>query len=265
MSGGGSPAPIRALLIDVDGTLLAGDGRPMPGAPEAMAAIRRAGIPYLLATNTTRMPVAAIARRLEDAGIPVPPERILSAARAAAGWLHARNASSATVLLPPACREDFPGLDLDAPRPEFVVAGDLGRGWTFDVLQRAFRALLDGAGLVAIQRNRWWDPGDGPTLDAGPFVAALEYAADVTATLVGKPSSAFFAVALERLGAPPEATAMVGDSLVNDIAGAQDAGIAGVLVTRGGGDPAQPQRPGVRPDAVIETMAALPALLGIGA
>jgi len=254
---------IRALLIDVDGTLLTGDGRPMPGAPEAMAAVRRSGMPYLLATNTTRMPVSAIARRLGAAGIPVPPERILSATRAAGHWLRGRGASSAMVLLPAACREDFPGLDLDAERPESVVVGDLGTGWTFETLQRAFRALLGGAGLLAIQRNRWWDPGDGPTLDAGPFVAALEYAADVTATLVGKPSPAFFAAALERLGAEARETAMVGDSLVNDIAGAQDAGIAGVLVRKGGGDPAQPHRPGVRPGAVIATMAELPGVLGL--
>ena len=256
---------IRALLIDIDGTLLSGDGRPMPGAPEAMAAIGRARIPYLLATNTTRMPVGAIAARLAAAGIPVPPERILSATRAAADWLRERGASRVMVLLPPACREDFDGIDLDSPRPRFVVAGDLGRGWTFDVLQRAFRALLDGAGLVAIQRNRYWNPGDGPTLDAGPFVAALEYAAGVTATLVGKPSPAFFTLALDRLGAPPGETAMVGDSLINDVAGAQEAGIPGILVRAGGGDPAQPRRDGVQPDATIQTMAQLPGLLGIPA
>jgi len=255
--------PIRALLIDIDGTLLSGDGRPMPGAAEAMAAVERAGIPFLLATNTTRMPVSAIAGRLAEAGMAVPADRILSATRAAALWLEDRGASSAMMLLPPACRGDFPGIDLDGDDPEFVVVGDLGHGWNFDVLQRAFRALLGGAGLLAIQRNRWWDPGDGPTLDAGPFVAALEYAADTTATLVGKPSPAFFATALARLGAGPEETAMVGDSLVNDVAGAQDAGIAGILVRRGGGDPAQPGRPGVRPDAVLETMAELPELLGL--
>ncbi len=257
-------SPLEALLIDIDGTLLSGTSDPMPGAQEAMAAVREAGIPYLLATNTTRMPVRDIRDRLANAGIPVPLERILSASKAAAEWLLSRGSENVLLLLPEACREDFSGLDLGAPRPDYVVVGDLGPGWNFDVLQRAFRALLDGAGLVAIQKNRYWNPGPGPTLDAGPFVAALEYAADTEATLVGKPSQAFFATALARLGAEPKSSAMVGDSLVNDVAGAQAAGLRGFLVRAGGGDPAQADWGEVRPDAVLETMAELPHLLGHG-
>lgn len=255
---------LEALLIDIDGTLLTGSSDPMPGAQEAMAAIRRAGVPYLLATNTTRMPVRTIGDRLANAGIPVPHDRILSASKAAAEWLLSAGAGSALLLLPSACREDFSGLDLDADEPDYVVVGDLGAGWTFDVLQRAFRALLEGAGLVAIQRNRYWNPGGGPILDAGPFVAALEYAADTEATLVGKPSRAFFATALARLGVEPKSSAMIGDSLVNDVAGAQAAGLRGILVRAGGGDPAQADRGEVWPDAVLETMAELPHLLERG-
>lgn len=255
-------AAIRGLLVDIDGTLLAGDGAALPGAREAMRAIQRAGIPYLLATNTTRMPVRAICERLLAQGIDVPRDRILSATRAAADWLQARGAASAMMLLPEPCREDFAGIDLDAASPEYVVAGDLGRGWSFDVLQSAFRAILGGAGLVAIQKNRYWDPGSGPTLDAGPFVAALEYAAGVTATLVGKPSPAFFATALARLGVQPHQAAMVGDSLVNDVAGAQAAGLTGILV-RGGGDPAQPDWGEIHPDAVLDSIADLPTLLNL--
>jgi phospholysine phosphohistidine inorganic pyrophosphate phosphatase len=255
---------LQALLIDIDGTLLTGTSDPMPGAREAMAAVREADIPYLLATNTTRMPVRDIGSRLAHAGIPVPQDRILSASKAAAEWLLSQGAESALLLLPPACREDFSGVDLDAPEPDYVVVGDLGNGWTFDALQLAFRALLDGAGLVAIQKNRYWNPGGGPTLDAGPFVAALEYAAATEATLVGKPSQAFFATALARLGAEPKSSVMIGDSLVNDVAGAQAAGLRGILVRAGGGDPAQADWGEVRPDAVLETMEELPRLLEHG-
>ncbi len=253
-------AEIRGLLVDIDGTLLAGDGSALPGAREAMAAIQRAGVPYLLATNTTRMPVRAIRERLLAQGIHVPGERILSATRAAVEWLRARGATTAMMLLPEPCREDFAGIDLAAPSPEYVVVGDLGRGWNFDLLQAAFRAILEGAGLVAIQRNRSWDPGTGPTLDAGPFVAALEYAAGVEATLVGKPSPAFFATALSRLGLRPDETAMVGDSMVNDVAGAQAAGLAGILVHPTGRHAGEE----IRPDAVLPSIADLPGWLGLG-
>ncbi len=255
-------AGIHGLLLDIDGTLLAGDGTALPGAREAVGAMQRAGVPYLLATNTTRMPVRSIRERLLAQGIDVPQDRILSATRAAVDWLKARGAASVMMLLPDPCREDFAGMDLDAASPEYVVAGDLGRGWSFDVLQGAFRVLLGGAGLVAIQKNRYWNPGTGPTLDAGPFVAALEYAAGMKATLVGKPSPAFFATALARLGIQPHQAVMVGDSVVNDVAGAQAAGLKGVLV-RGGGDPAQPGLGPVQPDAVLASIADLPAWLNL--
>lgn len=35
---------------------------------------------------------------------------------------------------------------------------------------------MDGAELVARQRDRYWLKGDALVLDPGPFVAALEYA-----------------------------------------------------------------------------------------
>ena len=73
-------------------------------------------------------------------------------------------------------------------RPEAVDVGDLGRDWTFDRLNQAFRQLLNAARLVAIQKNRYWKSEAGWSLDAGPFVAALEFASGVEATVVGKPA-----------------------------------------------------------------------------
>ena len=69
---------------------------------------------------------------------------------------------------------EFTGIDVDEETPEYVVVGDLGASFTFARLNRAFRALLNGAKLVALHKKRHWRTSEGPFLDAGPFVMALE-------------------------------------------------------------------------------------------
>ncbi len=71
------------------------------------------------------------------------------------------------------------------------------------------------------------------SLDAGPFVVALEYALGREATVLGKPSADFFRAALDSLGCGPEQAVMVGDDVEADVGGALAAGIAGLLVRQG--------------------------------
>jgi ribonucleotide monophosphatase NagD (HAD superfamily) len=84
-----------------------------------------------------------------------------------------------------------------------------------------------------MHRNLYWRTTTGLELDGGAYVAGLEAAANVTATICGKPSPAFFASALELLGMPAGRVAMVGDDIVNDVLGAQACGLTGVLVQTG--------------------------------
>lgn len=53
--------------------------------------------------------------------------------------------------------------------------------------------VLDGAPLIAIHKARYYKRRDGLALGPGPFVAALEYATDRNAIVVGKPEKSFFA------------------------------------------------------------------------
>ena len=182
---------------------------------------------------------------------------------AAARWLAEQGARRVSLLLSEEAFEEFTEFEIDDIEPEFVVVGDLAEHWTFDVLNGAFRALERGAGLVAIQKNRSWDAGQGLQLDAGPFVAALEYATGQEAVLVGKPSPAFFSTATASLGVAPSRVAVVGDGLETDIRGAHDAGCLGVAVRTGTFSEeglARLERP---PDAVLDSIAELPAWLGI--
>jgi HAD superfamily hydrolase (TIGR01458 family) len=152
-------------------------------------------------------------------------------------------------------------------RPEVVLVGDLGERWTYTLLQEAFEYLLDGALLVALSRDRYFKRGDRLALDAGPFVAALEYAASRAALVAGKPSPEFFgaAVASLGLGEGVRDVVMVGDDLWSDIRGAQQAGYQGWLVRTGKYRESALRESGVTPDRVLESVVDVAAELGLPA
>ncbi len=252
---------VAGVLLDLDGTLYEAD-TPIRGAADTVARLRRAGLSVRFATNTTRLSRRVLGDRLAAFGIAATVDEIVSAPVAAATWLRAAGIRRVALCLPDVTFEDFAEFERTTERPEAVVVGDLGSAWTFERLNGAFRWLLDGAALVAVQKNRYWKTADGLTLDAGAFVTALEFAAGVTATLTGKPSPTFFAAAAASMGLAPADVLMVGDDAVSDVAGAKGAGCMGVLVRTGkfrpaddAGDPA--------PDLVIDSVADLPDALGL--
>ena len=89
-------------------------------------------------------------------------------------------------------------------------------------------------------------------------MAGLEYAADVEAIVVGKPSATYFAAAVEALDAEPGMTWMVGDDIEADVAGAQRFGLRTVLVRTGKFRPDTVERGDVRPDGIVSSIAHLP-------
>jgi HAD superfamily hydrolase (TIGR01458 family) len=246
----------RGALIDVDGTLLHGDAA-IPGAAEFLDRLDAAGIGWRLTTNTTRRPRAAVVEALAQAGIGgVPVERVLTPAILARERVLGSGRTRAALLVPEATHADLGGVIADEERPDWVVVGDLGAGFTWNRLDRAFHALLGGALLLALHRNpRWLDGDRGWQIDAGAFVAALECAASVTAEVVGKPSAAFFEMALASLGLPARAVVVVGDDPCNDGLGAARAGCRTALVRGAGASPREVE--GFQPDVVVDTVAAL--------
>ena len=245
---------MTGLLLDLDGTLYVG-ASPLPGAVEAIRAIADRGIPRRYLTNTTRLSRRGIAELLGRMGFAIGEEEIFTAPLAARRWMENQGFRRVALYVPEAAREDFVDLDVVAEAPEAIVVGDLGEGWTFDVLNEAFRHLLDGAELVALQKNRYWRRGDGLALDAGPFVAALEYAVGRDAVVVGKPSVDFFALAASSLGVPAGGVTVIGDDVEADGGGAQAAGMRGVLVRTGKYREDVLERSGVRPDRVADSLA----------
>lgn len=133
----------------------------------------------------------------------------------------------------------------------------------YRALNRAFRCVMAGVELIALQKNRYWLRADGLALDVGPFVAALEYATGRAAFVVGKPARGFFDEVMSGLGAVPEATAMVGDDIESDIRGALDNGLAAILVRTGKYREDRVRESGIEPTATIDSIADLPALIGV--
>ncbi len=249
----------RGVLLDLDGTLYE-DQRALPGAVGAVRRLRDAGLRLRFLSNTSRRPRRAVFVDLQEMGFTDDVNEVQTAPAVAAAWLATRGIRRVALLVANETQEDFPGFEIDETAPEAVVVGDLGDDWNVHTLNRAFRWLLGGADLVALQRNRYWKRQGDLVLDAGPFVAALEYAANVEATVVGKPSAAFFRMAVESLGLQPKEVVMVGDDLANDVGGAQAIGCPGVLVQTGKYRAGEEVGGAVAPDAVVESIAELPRL-----
>ena len=247
---------VKGFLIDLDGTLYQ-DGALIPGAKEIIEALRTTGRTVRFITNTTRKSRAMLVEDLNAMGLRVEAEEIFTAPLAAAAWLRHRGVERISLLLSGETFVEFSGFTIDDAIPQAVVVGDLGSAWNYEILNRAFRQLMQGAELVAIQKNRYWKTEGGLSLDAGPFVAALEYAAGKEAIVVGNPSRTFFERAVESMGLVPAETAMVGDDIESDVGGAQAAGLKGILVRTGKFTPKALEGSSVRPDLVLDTIADL--------
>jgi HAD superfamily hydrolase (TIGR01458 family) len=251
-----------AVLFDLDGTIW-DDDAVLPGVPDAVARVRAAGIRTRFVTNITRLPARALRDRLAAAGMPTPVEDVQTAPVAAAHWLRHGGIERVALYVAAGTREDFSGFTPDDAAPEAIVVGDLGSAWNFERLNRAFLQVMGGARLVALQRNRYWLTGGALALDAGAFVAALEYATGREAVVVGKPSRAFFDAAVRAVGCPPADVVCVGDDVANDIAGARAVGCRGVLVRTGKYRPGDETTVDPGPDALVDSVADLPGLFGI--
>lgn len=249
---------VTALLLDVDGVLVT-DWKPLPGAPETIEELRRRGVPFRFLTNTTTKTRRSLAGALQDAGFEVDPSEVLTAPSATAAYLRDRHPGARCFLVAKGdVADDLEGIELVDDGADVVVIGGAEENFTYDNLNRAFRMLLDGAALVTMHRNLYWKTSDGPTLDAGAFVAALEHAAGTEATVVGKPAAAFFDAGVAELGAPRHEVAMVGDDVQNDVLAARAAGLRGILVRTGKFNERALQQAGDRPDAIIDSIADVP-------
>lgn len=227
------PETAQGLLIDLSGVLHDGPNA-IEGSVDALKKLRDAGLPMHFVSNTSRKTREALHEQLRSLGFEIGLDEIFTAPRAARAWLNDRNART-LLLVHPDLEAEFAGLDIveHPEEAEAVLVGDAENRFNYPRLNTAFRALKEGALLLAFGKNRYFRDGDKLSLDAGPFVVALEFASGNEARIFGKPDRNFFQAAVDDLKLSPESVLMIGDDVESDVNGALAAGLQAALVRTG--------------------------------
>ena len=256
---------MKSFLIDLDGVLYVGN-KPVEGAKECLALMDDLGYNYRFVSNSTRRCRSSVAERMKGFGYDVLPEHIFTPPLAAIQRMNRSGKKRCYLLTTGDVHLEFrdAGISISDEDVDFVVVGDAGRDFTFDRLNKALRLIIEGAQILALEQDRYWQESDGLVLSTGPYVAALEYATGKKAELMGKPSPEFFQMALKDMGSLPDQAAMIGDDILTDVAGAQKLGMRGILVKTGKYREDLAKNSGVKPDLVLESLAELEKHLKAG-
>ena len=245
---------VQALMIDLDGVLYV-DEDVIPGAVEAVDQLRGSGLRLRFVTNTTARSRTQTLEKLARLGFSVAERELVTPAALAVRHCVERGRRRVALIMNEEVKRDFAELVETEDDCDAVIIGDLGEAFGYDVLNRAFRDVMNGAELVALQKNRYWMRPDGLSLDVGPFVAAIEFATGREAYVVGKPANGFFEQVLADVGVDAGQAAMVGDDVESDIGGALRAGLAAILVRTGKYRADQVRDSGINPSALVDSIA----------
>ena len=252
---------IKGVLIDLDGVLHQ-RGAAIPGSIEAIARLRQLNLDFRFITNTTRLPIRCVAGELAAIGVIAERSHLFTPALAARTYIKDHDLAP-YLLINSALKEDFAGAGGGSKRA--VVIGDAHHEFNYENLNEAFRLIEGGADFLALATNRSFRDADGQlSLDAGGFVAALEYATGRKSRVLGKPSPDFFHMAVEHMGLAPQNTVMIGDDAEFDVSAAIKAGLHGILVRTGKYKPRAEEGVEPRPDAVTGNLWEAVELIGEG-
>lgn len=220
---------IKAVFLDISGVLTIG-GSVIVGAVDAVKCLQHSAIEVRFLTNTSRQTRLAIFENLQKLGFDCRLEQIHTAPSAALDWLQ-QHGKRPYCLVHPDILSEF--ASLDQHDPDAVIIGDAADDLSYANLNHAFRLCLAGAALVGIGRNRYFRLDNEFLLDAGPFIAAIEYAADVEAIIMGKPSVEFFDQVVNSVDCENNEVLMIGDDVYGDVEGALKTGLQACLVQTG--------------------------------
>jgi HAD superfamily hydrolase (TIGR01458 family) len=251
---------IRALLIDLDGVLYV-EEEPIAGAAEALQRLREDGLGLRFVTNTTAHSRDRTLEKLARLKLRVDSNELVTPAALAVEHCLEQGHARVALIMNEEVKHDFAELEETTGRADAVIVGDLGAAFGYEVLNHAFRRVMGGAELIALQKNRYWMRADGLSLDVGPFVAAIEFASGREAYVVGKPAKGFFDQVLASVGVEASAAAMVGDDIESDIGGALRAGLDAILVRTGKYQEDRVRESGIQPTSVVDSIVDVPRLL----
>ncbi len=251
---------VRGFLIDINGVLYVGT-EPIAGAAAAVEYLQQHKIPHRFVTNNTTTPVWQLAQKLQALGLPVEESEIFSTITATQVYLQMRGIRRIYPVLRREVQAEFAEMFyFDSEKPQAIVIGDIGEAWDYELMDRLFHYVLNGAEIIALHKGKYWQTEEGLKLDIGAFVAGLEYVTDRTAVVIGKPSPEFFKMALRSVELQPNEVAMIGDDIESDVGGAKQLGMYGILVRTGKYREELAMHSAVLPDMIIDSIAALPQI-----
>lgn len=258
---------LQHLILDMDGVLWRGETA-LPGVVDFFATLRRKGIGVVLATNNATKVATQYKEKLAGLGVDIAADRILTSAEATAGYLSEQYPAGTTAYV-----VGESGLEVALRNREFNLLqsdGYVGQGEHADVvvvgftrhvcypqLASAAHLVNNGARFVGTNPDVTFPSEWGPLPGAGSLLAFLQAATGQEPLIVGKPNRAIFHEALARLGGTPQNTAMVGDRLETDIAGAQAAGLGTILLLSGVTGRQELDESDLQPDHVFDDLRAL--------
>jgi HAD superfamily hydrolase (TIGR01450 family) len=225
-----------SVVLDLDGCVWVGEAC-TPGAPEAIAELRAAGKRLAFLTNDGRQSPEEYVRKLWGLGVQASLEEVVTVGAAIQHFLAGRPRANVYVIGSPAifrhvsdAGHRIVNRTAAAGGVELVVVSGHDE-FNFRELRDATQAVIAGAEIIATDRDRTFPREDGLWPGSGTIVAALEYATERTARIIGKPQPEIFRTALDRLG--DGRTLVVGDRIDIDLGGAAAAGLDAAIVLTG--------------------------------
>lgn len=225
-----------ALLLDLDGTVWAGDTA-IPHAVDAITAAQQEGVAAAFITNNASKAPEDVAQKLRGIGLDGQSDDVMTSAQAAVQLAaqHAEPGSAILVVGAPSfvdlVREaGFVPVTSADDNPVAVLHGHSpDNGWR--QLSEAALAIQRGATYIASNLDSTLPMDRGFMVGNGSMVAAVTNATGVTPQAAGKPGPAMFELAKKNLGA--DRPLVVGDRLDTDIAGGVAAGMDTLHVLTG--------------------------------
>lgn len=250
------------FMIDMDGTVYKGSDL-IPGAVDFINALKTRGIPFVFLTNNSSHTRSFYSEKLKRMGFDVGPENVLTSNTAATRFVLSQRAGKRVmVVASPEVTQEVrsAGVDVVEEDPDIVYL-TFDRTITYDKINRAYKALIKGAELIATHPDDVCPTEKDYDIDIGPFIRMFEQMCQTTAVVIGKPNSIMLDMAAGEMGVDPKGTAMVGDRLYTDIKMGNLAGITSILVLSGETSRSDLEGSDVRPTVILDSVADIPALL----
>lgn len=228
------------LLFDLDGVVYIG-GTAIPGAPEALQQVKRAGAHVAYVTNNASRTPAAVAALLGGMGAPATESDVVTSAQAAARLLADKLPPRSRVLviggtaLRLAVRErGLVPVSTSTDDPVAVVQG-FAPGIDYGRLAEGGIAVRAGALFVATNGDSTLPNPRGTAPGNGSLMKVIEHATGVAPLVAGKPEPPLHRESVIRTGA--QRPLVIGDRLDTDIEAAHNAGTDSLLVLTGVDNP----------------------------